>query len=108
MIDAACNLHVDKPFLWGCPALCILSCQDALAYGFESITADLDMPATPRVYEWSARCFPLRYDRGVARLWMAEKRIALKYQQAIIFEKIGAGDANRTRDPNLGKVMLYP
>jgi len=20
----------------------------------------------------------------------------------------GAGDANRTRDPNLGKVMLYP
>ena len=23
-------------------------------------------------------------------------------------EKIGAGDANRTRDPNLGKVMLYP
>jgi hypothetical protein len=24
------------------------------------------------------------------------------------WEKIGAGDANRTRDPNLGKVMLYP
>ena len=23
-------------------------------------------------------------------------------------EKVGAGDANRTRDPNLGKVMLYP
>ena len=26
----------------------------------------------------------------------------------IICKKIGAGDANRTRDPNLGKVMLYP
>jgi hypothetical protein len=30
-------------------------------------------------------------------------------QQAIGFdEKLGAGEANRTPDPNLGKVMLYP
>lgn len=26
----------------------------------------------------------------------------------INLKEIGAGDANRTRDPNLGKVMLYP
>jgi hypothetical protein len=26
----------------------------------------------------------------------------------IFLEKIGAGEANRTPDPNLGKVMLYP
>ena len=26
----------------------------------------------------------------------------------VFSRNFGAGDANRTRDPNLGKVMLYP
>ncbi len=31
-------------------------------------------------------------------------------KQAIVFTmfSLGAGEANRTPDPNLGKVMLYP
>ncbi len=29
-------------------------------------------------------------------------------QVIVLIEKPGAGEANRTPDPNLGKVMLYP
>ena len=35
--------------------------------------------------------------------WAAFGYVIVRY-----WENVGAGDAIRTRDPNLGKVMLYP
>ena len=37
---------------------------------------------------------------------LATFRVAINH--LILFRKIGAGEAIRTPDPNLGKVMLYP
>ena len=41
-----------------------------------------------------------------ASVWAPES--ALTYNVLGNLKNTGAGDANRTRDPNLGKVMLYP
>ena len=37
-----------------------------------------------------------------------EPNLGLGPQVTELFDKLGAGEANRTPDPNLGKVMLYP
>ena len=63
---------------------------------------------TGRTLQFSFCCFP-----HASPIWW---EVAGKQKMAgdgghnhlIYLEKPGAGDANRTRDPNLGKVMLYP
>ena len=56
------------------------------------------------------------FSRNRERFWVGRtyrvvrrpKHIRIDPSEGYFVEKPGAGEANRTPDPNLGKVMLYP
>ena len=61
-----------------------------------------------RLLQFSFCCFP--HASPISPEGPGKQKMAPKGHPKSLFllRKPGAGDANRTRDPNLGKVMLYP
>ncbi len=61
-----------------------------------------------RPLQFAVRCFP--HASPISPEGPGKQKMAPKGHPKSLFllRKTGAGDANRTRDPNLGKVMLYP
>ena len=76
------------------------------------VHGDLETPLMPKAAESTLRfpfhCFPHASPAFALRSGK-QKTVGVDRSKHFVFlMKFGAGDAIRTRDPNLGKVMLYP